>query len=128
MVPGEGRTCEGGRNMHQKLFDGKRLVKEPIWIDRDALCRQTDERVTRHDAELVLDRQDLLNQVMAVDAGMLILRRDQLKFWRWQKQIGDQKIDGGPRCGVAMPSPRNYPRPPAPDTRHSSGLSYRLSG
>ncbi len=77
MLTVECRACEGGCHMRQKLFDRKRLAQEPIRFDRDALCRQTAERVARHeeDAEFFLERQNLLNQFMTVDAGVLILGR-----------------------------------------------------
>ena len=81
MVAVEGRTGVCGHDMRQQLFGRKRFTKESIRFDHDALCCQTAERVAGHeeDAEFFLERQDLLDQLMAVNAWVLILGRGQLK-------------------------------------------------
>ena len=81
MVTVERRTGECGHDLRQQLLNRKRLVKESIRFDHDALCCQTAECMARHeeDAEYFFERQRLLDQLMAVDAGVLICGRGQLK-------------------------------------------------
>jgi len=57
------------------LFDGEGLVEESSRVDRDALACQVADGMTRdeEDAKFVLQREDLLDEVVPVDARIPIL-------------------------------------------------------
>lgn len=83
------RGSESRGNMFQELLSRKRLMEESFGNNIDPLRRQIAECVTRHkqDPRRLLEREELSNEVVPIDAWIPIVVGMQLKIRRRQKQV-----------------------------------------